>query len=80
MACACKVNKGISQLHKTYGNAMSVNRKEKFNFYTREGVYNIIAYLMVLLISPLIMCYIIYNTWVKKNNKISVSKLLHFKK
>lgn len=71
MACACKVNRQLSNLKKEYG----VNAKEDEKISVKISFRKIITGFCVLLLSPFIFTYILSIALFSKSKMIDIRKI-----
>lgn len=74
MACACKVAQQLDYLHKKYGDNIPKSKethiRENFGFMLK----NILIYMMLIPLTPLLLVYIIFKTIAGKS--IRLDKLI----
>lgn len=78
MGCNCATQEQIKKLYDTYGEKNSQQKplKQKIGDFFKTFVINLIIFL----ISPLLIGFVLYITIFTKEKKISIRKLLGFKK
>ena len=76
MGCNCATQDQIKKLHQLYGGKSNLNKpfKQKIG----ELFRNILIYIILFIISPILISYVIYKVVFTKDKKISVRKLLKF--
>lgn len=79
-ACNCKVNQHITYLHKKYGNEIPVSKKSHINFLVKQFFKNMLWYLLMIIIFPLIFLHIISISLFTKKKKINIGKILGLEK
>ena len=79
-ACNCKVNQQITYLHKKYGHNIPVSKSSHIGFMVKQFFRNILWYLLMIVIFPLIFLHVVAVSLFTKKKKISIKKILGLKK
>ena len=74
MACACKVNRQIEQIHKYYGSTQRGGSKTTITEDIKLFFKRFFYYFIFIIAAPFFMCYLTYN-FVCGNKPISIKKL-----
>lgn len=79
MACNCATKEQIEKLHSLYGQKVNPNTPTTLKFKINKILTQIGVYLSMFLIFPILIMVLIYHAFIKRDNKISVKKLLGLK-
>ena len=79
MACNCATKEQIEKLHSLYGQKVNPDTPTTLKFKINNFLTKVGVYLSMALILPLLIGMLLYNVIIKKNNKISIKKILRLK-
>ena len=80
MACNCVSQEQIKKLHEIYGEKVKASTPTTLKFKINDFLTKVGVGTIVILVSPAIIFHILYTVWFTKERKISIRKLMGFKK
>lgn len=79
MGCNCASREQIEKLHALYGEKINPTTPTTLKFKIKRFFNAIGVYLSMTILFPFLIGFLMYNVIIKKNNKISLSKLFGLK-
>jgi hypothetical protein len=79
MACNCATKEQIEKLHSLYGQKVNPDIPTTLKFKIKKFSVNLGVYLSMILIFPILIMILIYHAFIKRDNKISIRKILGLK-
>lgn len=76
MGCNCVSQEQIKKLHEIYGEKIDTSNSEEIKFNLKKILTQVGVTICILFIFPLILTYVIYKAFIKKESKIKISDFL----
>ena len=74
MACNCATQEQLNELYKRYGREVDPDVKTTLGFRVRKFINNIFLYLLLIVVVPIIFCYVLGKGLFTKDKQISLKK------
>lgn len=80
MSCNCVSQEQIKKLHELYGDKVKANTPTTLKFKIKNFLSKLMVAIILLIISPMLIFYILYNVWFTKEHRVSIRKFLGIRK